>query len=129
MGDDWRMPPSSEQRAMVVVALLVVAALGWLIADVRMAGMDGGLWTDPGSLGFYVPVWVAMTAAMMLPSAAPMVAAHSAVERRRRELGRAAERGASAAFGGGYLVAWTAFGIVAYALFRLLRALGVEEFS
>jgi predicted metal-binding membrane protein len=130
------MLPSAEQhrgvigrRTIVVVALLAVAALGWLIADVRMAGMDEGLWTDPGSLGFYVPVWVAMTAAMMLPSAAPMVVAHSAVERRKRELGRAAERGASAAFVGGYLLAWTAFGIVAYALFELLRSLDVDALS
>jgi predicted metal-binding membrane protein len=116
-------------RAMVVVPLLAVAAIGWLIADVRMAGMDEGLWTDPGSFGFYLPVWVAMTAAMMLPSAAPMVAAHAAVERRRRDLGHAAERGASAAFVGGYLLAWTAFGILAYSLFELVRSLDVEALS
>ena len=113
----------------IVVAVLAVAALGWLVADVRMAGMDEGLWTDPVSLGFYVPVWVAMTAAMMLPSAAPMVVAHSAVERRKRDLGRAPSRGGSAAFAGGYLLAWTAFGVVAYALFELLRSLDVDALS
>jgi predicted metal-binding membrane protein len=129
------MLPSAEHRGVtgtrgiVVVAVLAVAALGWLIAGLRMAGMDEGLWTDPGSLGFYVPVWVAMTAAMMLPSAAPMVAAHAAVERRRRDVGRAAERGGSAAFVAGYLLAWTAFGIVAYALFELLRSLDVDALS
>jgi predicted metal-binding membrane protein len=114
---------------MIVAAVLAVAALGWLVAGTRMAGMDEGLWTDPGSLGFYVPVWVAMTAAMMLPSAAPMVVAHSAVERRRRDLGRVARRGGSAAFAGGYLLAWTAFGVVAYALFELLRSLDVDALS
>jgi predicted metal-binding membrane protein len=129
------MLPSAEHRGVtgtrgiVVVAVLAVAALGWLIAGLRMAGMDEGLWTDPGSLGFYVPVWVAMTAAMMLPSAAPMVAAHAAVERRRRDVGRPAERGGSAAFVAGYLLAWTAFGIVAYALFELLRSLDVDALS
>jgi predicted metal-binding membrane protein len=116
-------------RVAIVVALLAVAALGWLVADARMAGMDEGLWTDPGSLGFYVPVWVAMSAAMMLPSAAPMVVAHSAVERRKRDLGRAPSRGGSAAFAGGYLLAWTAFGVVAYALFELLRSLDVDALS
>jgi predicted metal-binding membrane protein len=110
----------------ILVPLLAVAALGWAIADARMAGMDEGLWTDPGSLGFYVPVWVAMTAAMMLPSAAPMVVAHSAVERRRRDLGRGASRGGSVAFAGGYLLAWTVFGVVAYALFELLQSLDVD---
>jgi predicted metal-binding membrane protein len=127
------MLPSARVMAgrggIVVVAVLVLAALGWLIAGLRMAGMDEGLWTDPGSLGFYLPVWVAMTAAMMLPSAAPMVAAHAAIERRRRDVGRAAERGASAAFVGGYLLTWTAFGIVAYALFELLRSLEVDGLS
>jgi predicted metal-binding membrane protein len=114
---------------MIVAAVIALAALGWLVADVRMAGMDEGLWTDPGSLGFYVPVWVAMTAAMMLPSAAPMVVAHSTVEGRRRELGRAVQRGASAAFAGGYLLAWTAFGVVAYALFELVRLLDFDALS
>jgi predicted metal-binding membrane protein len=119
----------TARPGIVVLAVIAVAALGWLVADVRMVGMDEGLWTDPGSLGFYLPVWVAMTAAMMLPSAAPMVVAHSAVERRRRDLGRAPRRGGSAAFVSGYLLVWTAFGLVAYALFELLRSLDVDALS
>jgi predicted metal-binding membrane protein len=91
-----------------------------------MIGMDEGPGTDPGSLGFYVPLWVVMMAAMMLPSAAPMVAVHSAVERRRRDTAGGVRRGGSPAFAGGYLLAWTAFGIVAYALFELVRSLDVE---
>ena len=121
--------PGAIPRAAVVPAVLALAALAWLIADERMAAMDEGLWTDPGSLGFYVPVWVAMTAAMMLPSAAPMVVAHSEVERRRRDLGRAPKHGASAAFVGGYLLAWTAFGVVAYALFEWIGSLDLDALS
>ena len=85
--------------------------------------MDDGPGTDPGSLGFYLTAWVAMMAAMMLPSAAPMVVAHSMVQRRRRELGRA-DRGVgqTLAFVTGYLVAWSAFGVVAYGLFELVRS-------
>jgi predicted metal-binding membrane protein len=89
----------------VVLALVAVAALGWVVARDRMVGMDMGPGTDLGSLGFYVPIWVAMMAAMMLPSAAPMVAVHFAVERRRR---------------------WTAFGVVAYALFELVRSFDID---
>jgi predicted metal-binding membrane protein len=70
-----------------------------------------------------------MMAAMMLPSAAPMVAVHSAVQRRGRELGRPGARGASVAFVGGYLLVWTAFGLVAYALFDLIRSLDVDALS
>ena len=114
---------------MAVLALIAVAALGWLLTGERMAGMDMGPGTDPGSFAFYVSVWVAMMAAMMLPSALPMVAAHSGVQQRRRELGRDQRPGASAAFAGGYLLVWTAFGVVAYALFELLRSLDVEVLS
>jgi predicted metal-binding membrane protein len=116
-------------QAAIVAVLVAVAAVGWLVTDKRMTGMDDGPGTDPGSLGFYVSVWVVMMAAMMLPSAAPMVAVHSAVERRRRELGRAAKRGGSAAFVGGYLLVWTAFGLVAYALFEFVRSLDIDALS
>jgi predicted metal-binding membrane protein len=58
--------------------------------------------------------------------AAPMFAAH-ALERRKRYLGRAAQHGGTAAFVGGYLVAWTGFGVMAYALFELLGRLDAEK--
>jgi predicted metal-binding membrane protein len=112
-----------------VVALLVVATLAWLLTNERMVGMDEGPGTDPGSLGFYVSVWIVMMAAMMLPSAASMVITYSTVQRRKRDLGRAAERGGTAAFVGGYLAVWTAFGIVAYALFELVRSLDVDTLA
>jgi predicted metal-binding membrane protein len=111
------------------LALIAVAGLAWLLTGERMAGMDMGPGTDPGSLAFYVPVWVGMMAAMMLPSAVPMVAAHSTVQQRRRALGRNPTRGASLAFASGYLLIWTAFGVVAYALFELVRSLDVEALS
>ena len=91
--------------------------------------MDEGPGTDLGSLGFYVSVWIVMMAAMMLPSAAPMVVVHSAVQRRRRELGRHRIRGASMAFVGGYLLIWTAFGLVAYALFELALSVDLDALS
>jgi predicted metal-binding membrane protein len=116
-------------QATILVALVAVAALGWLLTGERMAGMDEGPGTDPGSLVFFVSVWVVMMAAMMLPSAAPMVLVHSAVQRRRRELGRDRKLGGSAAFVGGYLLVWTAFGLVAYALFELLRSREFDALS
>jgi predicted metal-binding membrane protein len=94
-----------------------------------MARMDEGAFTDPGAFGFYVSLWVVMMAAMMLPSAAPMVVVHAAVERRKREVGRRTHPGATLSFAVGYLLAWTAYGVLAYALFQLLRSLDVEAFS
>ena len=94
--------------AALLVPLVGVVVLAWLIAGDRMAGMDEGAFTDPGAFGFYVSLWVVMMAAMMLPSAAPMVVVHAAVERRKREVGRVTHPGATLAFAGGYLLAWTA---------------------
>jgi predicted metal-binding membrane protein len=116
-------------QAGIAVALVGVAGLGWLLTGERMAGMDEGPGTDLGSLGFFVSVWIVMMAAMMLPSAAPMVVVHSAVQRRWRELGRDGKLGGSVAFVGGYLLVWTAFGMVAYALFELLRSFDVDAIS
>jgi predicted metal-binding membrane protein len=129
-GTDWPRAGRIElAQASLVATLIAVATLAWLVTHERMAGMDMGPGTDLGSLPFYVSIWVAMMAAMMLPSAAPMVVAHAAVERRRRELGRNWQRGGSAAFVGGYLLVWTAFGVVAYALFELLRSFDIEALS
>ena len=114
---------------MLLVPLFAVVGLAWLIAGDRMAGMDEGAFTDPGAFGFYVSLWVVMMAAMMLPSAAPMVVVHAAVERRKREIGRVTHPGATLSFAGGYLLAWTAYGVLAYGLFQLLRSLDVEAFS
>ena len=42
-----------------------------------MQGMDGGPWTDLGTLAWFVGVWIVMMAAMMFPSVAPTVALYS----------------------------------------------------
>jgi predicted metal-binding membrane protein len=77
-----------------------------------MRGMDAGPGTNLGGLGWYLGIWVTMTAAMMLPSAAPMVLTYARVARDARTW----------VFVLGYLVAWTAFGLVAYGLYRLVAS-------
>ena len=70
-------------------------------------------WTDPGSFGFYISTWVVMMTAMMLPSLVPMVLVF-----RRLEHARSAPPVATSAFVIGYLVVWTASGLVAYAAMK-----------
>ena len=41
----------------VTAALLAIAALAWVATAVRMAGMDAGPGTNPGSLPFYISTW------------------------------------------------------------------------
>ena len=120
-----------DRRQLALVGLLLVlAAVGWLVTDNRMAGMDAGPGTDLGSLGFYVSAWVVMMAAMMFPSAAPMVVAYAHVQGRLRELGKpGAGRGTMPVFVAGYLLSWTAFGLLAYGLLEGIRSLDIDVFS
>jgi predicted metal-binding membrane protein len=103
-------------------ALLLLAAASWLVAGVRMHGMDMGPGTNPGTLGFYVVTWVVMMTAMMLPSVLPMVTGYSRLERAARDRGRV---GSITAFVAGYLVVWTVFGLVAYGVFEGVRHLSI----
>jgi predicted metal-binding membrane protein len=121
--------PGTGQVAVLGV-LLVVAAVAWWTIDDRMAGMDSGPGTDPGGVGFYVSAWVAMMAAMMLPSMTPVVSTYAIVDRGRRatQPGRSVITG-TVAFVGGYLLTWTVFGIVAYGSFELVRSLDVDAFG
>jgi predicted metal-binding membrane protein len=121
----------ADRRWLTLVAVLLgLALVGWLVTDQRMAGMDAGPGTDPGTLGFYVGVWVVMMAAMMFPSIAPMVIAYSRIQRSRRERGKAHSGPVSVAlFVGGYLVSWTAFGLAAYGLLELVRSLSIDALS
>src|SRR5919204_4711395 len=93
--------PSAVQLGLIVM-LLVGAAIAWVVTGSRMAGMDAGPGTDLGGLGFYVTAWVAMMAAMMFPSIAPMVVMHARVQAGKRERGEAVPLGATSAFVGGY---------------------------
>jgi predicted metal-binding membrane protein len=70
----------------------------------------------PGPLAAFLGLWVGMSAAMMLPSAAPTISLF-ALARGDRE--RSATL-ATAVFVAGYLLAWTAVGLAAYAVARAL---------
>jgi predicted metal-binding membrane protein len=126
-----RLPGLSLERTRqaLIGLLLALALVGWIVTDERMRGMDTGPGTDPGALGFYVTAWVVMMAAMMFPSISPMVLAYSRIQRRRREMGRDVGWGSTAAFVGGYLVSWTAFGLAAYGLLELVRSLSIDVLS
>jgi predicted metal-binding membrane protein len=119
----WRPLEASVDRTGValVAALLALAGLGWLITDERMAGMDAGPGTDPGTLGFFLPVWVVGMAAMMFPSVWPMVALYARLQVRRRELARPAAAARIVMFVGGYLFAWAGFGVLGWAIYQVAR--------
>ena len=101
-----RMTEYMVARSRTTLVLVAGAVAAWAVTIARMRGMDDGPGTDRGGLGFYLGIWVTMTAAMMLPSAAP-AAGHVA---------RLARRGPAVPFVAGYLAVWTAYGMLAYGL-------------
>jgi predicted metal-binding membrane protein len=106
-------------RLGLIGALLLLAAVGWLVTDERMAGMDMGPGTHPGALGFWVTAWVVMMAAMMFPSIAPMVVMYARLQAGKRAKDPSPSFGATAVFVGGYLLVWSVAGLVGYAIVSL----------
>jgi len=98
-----------QVRRAALTATLGLAAASWVVALREMHGMDMGVATTLGSFAFFVAVWVSMTAAMMLPGAAPAVLRRTDASTRMRTV---------PVFLGSYLVVWTLVGVAVYALYR-----------
>ncbi|MEK6274783.1 MAG: DUF2182 domain-containing protein [Actinomycetota bacterium] len=103
------------------VVILSGALVAWIVTVDRMRGMDAGPGTDLGGLGWFIGVWVTMMAAMMLPSVSPMVLTFARVSRERASRGQVAFV-PTWVFVVGYLAAWTAYGLLAYGVFRIVDA-------
>src|SRR4249920_2347414 len=113
-----RRPPALPQ----LLRLGLLALMAWTTTDARMRGMDAGPGTDPGTLGFFLATWVVMMSAMMFPSISPMVLMYARIAAGQRERGKGDQAGGTALFVGGYLIAWTAAGLIGYAIYELGRS-------
>jgi predicted metal-binding membrane protein len=99
----------------IVAVLLACAAAAWLFTAEQAASMSGMGGMAMLGAGLFLGIWAVMMVAMMFPSVAPMVLAHARIVRSRGE-------GAlpTASFVLGYLVVWTAAGLVPLAAIQLL---------
>ena len=113
------LTPRSEPRlvpAAAVAAVLAGAVGAWIVLAGRMAGMDAGPGGDPGALGWFAATWAIMTAAMMLPVAAPAVV--------RVARGWPAKApAATVSFLAGYGVVWVVAGLAGYGVVLAIRDL------
>ena len=98
---------AARTRLGLIALLLALAVVGWWWTVDEMQGMDGGPWTDLGTLAWFVGVWIVMMAAMMFPSVAPTVALYSRMTKSRSPV-------APLFFTSGYLGAWTSIGVFAF---------------
>lgn len=96
-----------------VAAVLVVAAVAWAVTAGQMlsSGMTMGL----GPVSSFATTWTVMMAAMMLPSAAPLVYRFA-----REAEGRRSRPVALAVLALVYLAIWLAFGVVCYLAYNAL---------
>jgi predicted metal-binding membrane protein len=103
----------------MVAALMVLAVAGaaWVAmvqqsrSMAEMAGMDMGL----GPIESFAATWVVMMAAMMLPSAIPVVLEFARMAERRRRW-----QIATGVLAVTYLGVWLIFGVVCYAIYTAL---------
>ena len=104
-----------SDRILVLAALLAVTALSWIyvLAGAGVSMMGPAVWT-PGYAVLMFLMWWVMMIAMMLPSAAPMIALFATVNRNQEEFGN--PHVATSVFTLGYLFVWAAFSVLAVIL-------------
>jgi predicted metal-binding membrane protein len=94
--------------ALTALVFLVVAAVAWWLTIEQSRSMSG-MAMDVGTLGSFAVSWVVMMAAMMLPTALPLV-----FEFARSAEGRRGWQAATGLLGLTYLSVWLAFGLICY---------------
>src|SRR6266542_1747681 len=109
----------AREQGLIMASLVTLAAAAWLVllqqsfnADtVVMGGMTMGL-----EAPLFLTLWVVMMAAMMFPTAAPMILTFARIHENRRQRGSAFVP--TWVFVAPYLAIWTLFGAVIFAFAR-----------
>lgn len=106
--------PLSRERNAILAALLILAALAWVVLLFQSSSSDGEMMSLTMGMGapVFIAVWVVMMVAMMFPTAAPMILTFARVQRGKRARQQLAVP--TWIFVAAYLVVWTLFGVVAY---------------
>jgi predicted metal-binding membrane protein len=124
-------PPLIRQQRVLLAILLGLATVAWAViiwqashaGGMAMADPEGGMamgerpaldLTAGMGAWLFLVMWVVMMAAMMFPTAAPMVLMFARVHAGKRRRGQSFVP--TWVFTGAYLALWTAFGAVAYLL-------------
>src|SRR5205823_9513412 len=103
----------------ILVALLALAGVGWAYVSAQSGSMTMPVGADFESFAIFLATWVVMMAAMMFPSAAPVVVVYAQYTRRRV----GAWPLLATLFVAGYLMIWGAVGVGAYVLVGLVGPL------
>jgi predicted metal-binding membrane protein len=119
-----------RDRWIVVFALLALTTLAlgytaWLAEGFDMSAMMSPTYRpwSPGFFAFMLVMWIVMMIGMMTPSVAPMILLYAAIARQSTTRPDSAARAFASAgwFLAGYLLAWSAFALLATLLQWLLE--------
>ncbi|NUS19230.1 MAG: DUF2182 domain-containing protein [Mesorhizobium sp.] len=114
------------QRNIVLALLIAAAAAAWALLVRQQTGMDAGMRMYSPTMGMtaalFLAVWLIMMIAMMFPTAAPMILTFHQVQSGKRGRGQAFV--STWVFVAGYMLVWTATGVLAFA-----GAEGAEMFA
>lgn len=105
-------PQEIAAPALIALAFLIVAALAWALTIRLLSAMDD-MAMGLGAFGPFIASWAVMMAAMMLPSAIPLVFDFAQNAEHRRGW-----QAATALLGATYLGVWVTFGLVCYMLYN-----------
>jgi predicted metal-binding membrane protein len=107
--------PGLRETAWVWSTLLLLALLAWICTIAQARAMGNGSGTMGMPVGAFLLMWIVMMAAMMFPAVAPVAILWS-----RGIVLRASTRSPAwriILFVAGYLIAWSAIGVIAYFAF------------
>jgi predicted metal-binding membrane protein len=121
----------ARPRVIAVAVVAALSALGWVALGTMAADAGWGSLCRPGSVGGWnefalaAPMWAAMTLAMMLPTAGPMVLtyaeiADTAARKRERVM-------SPLILTAGYVLVWLGFAVVAAGLQVALAQAGLFD--
>ena len=116
--------PLTRERNLILASLLILAAGAWALLAWQSAMADDDAMGLTMGLGapLFMAIWVAMMAAMMFPTAAPMILMFARVHASKRQRGQPFVP--TWVFISAYLTVWTLFGGLAYAV-----AVGAEKLA
>ena len=119
-----RLADPARDRTILLAALAAAIGVAWIALVAWEASPYGRFLHHEGTGGalalegtLFAIGWLLMIVAMMLPTSVPLVATFSALVRSRPE-----RPALVALVVGGYVVAWSAFGVLAWTLDRVVHA-------
>lgn len=105
------------QRNIVLALLIAAAAAAWTLLVRPQTGMDADMGMYSPTMGMtaalFLAVWLIMMIAMMFPAAAPMILTFHQIQSGKRGRGQAFV--STWVFVAGYMLVWTATGVLAFA--------------